>query len=138
MSGRRQRITGQTYAERLLAPPVSFSNGPSWVHESPYMYKDFEEKTPVGVSRLKELAMKRVLSDQRSLTPELFTNVPWDIAHEMWLCLGKRYSPSIIRDWTWFWLFLLDNPAESRPCICGNCSRRPIGTNSEIFHSIDQ
>ncbi|GAD93314.1 conserved hypothetical protein [Paecilomyces variotii No. 5] len=89
MAGRRQRITGQTYAERLLAPPVSFSNGPSWVHESPYLYKDFEEKRPVGASRLKELAMKRVLSDQRSLTPELFANVPWDIAHEMWQCLGR-------------------------------------------------
>ncbi|KAL1854181.1 hypothetical protein Plec18167_000099 [Paecilomyces lecythidis] len=89
MSGRRQRITGQTYAERLLAPPVSFSNGPSWVHESPYLYKDFEEKSPVGVSRLKELAMKRVLSDQRNLTPELFAHVPWDIAHEMWQCLGR-------------------------------------------------
>ncbi|KAJ9297751.1 hypothetical protein DTO271G3_3972 [Paecilomyces variotii] len=89
MSGQLLRITGQTYAERLLAPPVSFSNGPSWVHESPYMYKDFEEKTPVGVSRLKALAMKQALSDQRNLTPELFANVPWDIAHEMWLCLGK-------------------------------------------------
>lgn len=91
MSGRRQRITGQTYAERLLAPPVSFSNGPSWVHESPYLYKDFEEKPQFGASRLKELAMKRTLSDQRSLVAELFANVPWDIANEMWECLGKRY-----------------------------------------------
>jgi hypothetical protein len=38
----------------------------------------------LGAPTLKQLAMKQMLSDQRNLTPALFSNVPWRIASHLW------------------------------------------------------
>lgn len=93
------------------------SSGPSWVHESPFLHvawdenEDEDEKTdnlqegregnakkrktktgvPVGASSLRYLAMRKTLADQRCLRVDMFGDgvVPWNLAREMWECLGK-------------------------------------------------
>lgn len=42
-----------------------------------------------GVPSLRYLAMRQTLADQRYLRPELFKDVPWFMAEEMWDCLGR-------------------------------------------------
>ncbi|KAL4896500.1 hypothetical protein BDV59DRAFT_170801 [Aspergillus ambiguus] len=64
-------------------------NGPSWVHETPYLPPGWEECSPQGASSLRHIAMRRVLSDQRVLTASLFETVPWRIASYLWDCLGQ-------------------------------------------------
>lgn len=82
--------TGLVYTEKMMAPAVGFTKGPSWVHESPFLPIGWEEGSPFGAPSLKHLAMRKTLRDQRNLTPELFANVPWHIASYLWECLGRR------------------------------------------------
>ncbi|KAL2860896.1 uncharacterized protein BJX67DRAFT_325386 [Aspergillus lucknowensis] len=81
--------SGQAYTETVSAPPSLFSNGPAWIHESPFLPSGWEEASPYGASSLMHLAMRRLLSDQRGLTPSLFANVPWRVANYLWDCLGR-------------------------------------------------
>ncbi|KAL4808487.1 hypothetical protein BDV18DRAFT_158576 [Aspergillus unguis] len=83
------RDSGQVYTEAESAAPVALSNGATWVHESPYMPLGWEETSPNEASPLRHLAMRKLLSDQRSLSPSLFTNVPWGIARDIWDMLGR-------------------------------------------------
>lgn len=83
------RRTGQVYSEKTSAPAVAYSKGPSWVHETPFLTRGWEETNEVGAPSLKHSAMKQVLSDQRNLTPQLFVNIPWPIANYLWDCLGR-------------------------------------------------
>ncbi|KAL1988178.1 hypothetical protein VTN96DRAFT_708 [Rasamsonia emersonii] len=85
--------SGQVYTEKEMAPAVGFANGPSWVHESPFLHVDYEERSPLGAPTLRHLATKQTLRDQRNLTPSHFVNVPWSIARHLWDYLsrsGKR------------------------------------------------
>jgi hypothetical protein len=81
--------TGQVYIETVSAPAVALSNGPAWVHESPYLPRGFEEGSVFEASPLRHIAMRKLLLDQRNLTPSLFTNVPWSIASDIWAFLGR-------------------------------------------------
>ncbi|KAL3463173.1 hypothetical protein BJX64DRAFT_257740 [Aspergillus heterothallicus] len=83
------KSTGQEYTEVAFAPASKFSNGPAWIHESPFWPKGWEEGSPHGAFPLKHIAMKKLLSDQRSLTSKLFENVPWQLARYLWDCLGR-------------------------------------------------
>lgn len=80
----------QVYTETMMAPAVGFSNGPSWVHESPFLHVDYEERSPLGAPTLRHLATKQTLRDQRNLTPSHFVNVPWSIARHLWDYLSRR------------------------------------------------
>lgn len=64
--------------------------GPLWVHESPFLTLGWEETSESGAPSLKHSAMRQTLSDQRMLAPDLFTNVPWEVARYLWDCLGRR------------------------------------------------
>ncbi|KAL1968921.1 hypothetical protein VTN77DRAFT_1282 [Rasamsonia byssochlamydoides] len=86
---RIDRASGHVYTEKVMAPAVGFSSGPSWVHESPFLHVDYEERSPSGVPTLKHLATKQTLRDQRKLTPSHFVNVPWPIARHLWDYLGR-------------------------------------------------
>lgn len=73
-----------------MTPALSMSRGTSWVHESPFPPIGWENTNECGSYSLKHSAMKRILSDQRALTPRLFATVPWHIARYLWDCLGRR------------------------------------------------
>ncbi|KAL5337049.1 hypothetical protein BJX70DRAFT_370994 [Aspergillus crustosus] len=81
--------SGQVYTEAVSAPAISVANGPAWVHESPYLPIGWEEGSPAGASPLKHIAMRKLLLDQRNLTPVLFKDVPWSIASYLWDSLGR-------------------------------------------------
>ncbi|KAL4956926.1 hypothetical protein BDW69DRAFT_181061 [Aspergillus filifer] len=83
------KTSGQVYTEVSMGPAVSRPNGPAWVHESPYMPIGWEEGSPFEAAPLRYLAMRKLLADQRNLTPALFTNVPWNLASDCWDCLGR-------------------------------------------------
>lgn len=87
---RVDRTNGQVYTETTMAPALALSRGTSWVHESPYLPLGWEDTNEIGSASLKHSAMKRILSDQRALTPEIFATVPWHIANYLWDCLGRR------------------------------------------------
>ncbi|KAL4930674.1 uncharacterized protein BDV17DRAFT_35987 [Aspergillus undulatus] len=89
------RESGQVYTETVSDPAVSLANGATWVHESPYMPVGWEEGSPFEAPPLRHLAMRKFLSDQRNLTPALFTNVPWRIASDCWDCLGRCNKKSL-------------------------------------------
>ncbi|PLB46853.1 hypothetical protein P170DRAFT_511527 [Aspergillus steynii IBT 23096] len=84
---RIDRRSGQAYVEREMKPLNP--NGPSWVHETPYLPEGWESTSTVGAPTLKHAAMRQTLSNQRRLVPELFANVPWQIASYLWDCLGR-------------------------------------------------
>ncbi|KAE8148153.1 hypothetical protein BDV25DRAFT_158857 [Aspergillus avenaceus] len=88
-SHRLDRRTGQTYSETTSARASVFSKGPSWVHETPFLTRGWEETNEFGSPSLKHSAMRQTLSDQRNLVPQLFENVPWRIAAYLWDCLGR-------------------------------------------------
>ncbi|XHG05349.1 hypothetical protein AWENTII_008577 [Aspergillus wentii] len=69
--------------------------GPSWVHESPFLTEGWENRSKAGSPSLKHSAMRKTLSDQRNLTPQLFANVPWRIASYLWDCLGKSRKQTV-------------------------------------------
>ncbi|KAL2857807.1 hypothetical protein BJY01DRAFT_202254 [Aspergillus pseudoustus] len=83
------KASGQEYTEIVSNPASRFSNGPAWIHESPFWPKGREEGSPNGASPLKHIAMTKLLSDQRALTSKLFENVPWQLASYLWDCLGR-------------------------------------------------
>lgn len=83
--------SGQVYNEIGSAPRRTFVNGPSWVHESPYLPHGWEELSAKGAPSLKHIAMKKVLDDQRVLSASLFGMLPWHIASYLWDCLGRWY-----------------------------------------------
>lgn len=70
-------------------PQSDFGKGPHWLHESPFLPVLWEQTQDIGSPSLKHAAMKRVLSDQSLLKPELFAQVPWHIAEYLWECLGQ-------------------------------------------------
>ena len=82
--------SGQVYTESTIVPSLSSSKGPSWVHETPFLSRGWEETSQTGAPSLQHSAMRQVLSDQRNLQPALFVNVPWRIASYLWDCLGRR------------------------------------------------
>lgn len=67
-----------------------FGRGPHWYHESPFLPFADSEQTHLGSSSLKDTATRRLFKDQSELKPELFENVPWKIAEELWAFLGHR------------------------------------------------
>ncbi|KAL4900515.1 hypothetical protein BDW74DRAFT_161546 [Aspergillus multicolor] len=81
--------SGQVYTETVSTPAISALDGPTWVHESPYLPSGFEEGSPFEASPLRHIAMRKLLLDQRNLSPVLFTNVPWNIAKDIWEFLGR-------------------------------------------------
>jgi hypothetical protein len=84
------RKSGHVYEEQAMAPGLSYSMGPSWVHESPFCTVERDARHHKGATALKECAMEQLLSDQRDLTPELFRHIPWRMASRLWDHLGKR------------------------------------------------
>ena len=86
------RASGQIYTEQTVPLYVyaSSGNGPSWVHESPWMPVCRVENSRTGANTLKHMAMKQTLLDQRRLSPDHFTHVPWSLAAYLWDCLGRR------------------------------------------------
>ncbi|OJJ47518.1 hypothetical protein ASPZODRAFT_52551, partial [Penicilliopsis zonata CBS 506.65] len=64
-------------------------NGPSWVHESPFLTTGWEDISLSGSASLKHMAMRKTLSDQRNLNAKLFEHVPWRIAEYLWGCLKE-------------------------------------------------
>ena len=90
-SRRYDSNNGLVYTETEMAPAVGFSNGPSWVHESPFLPQSrLNNRSSLGAPTLKHLAVKRMLSDQRDLTPALFSNVPWRLASYLWDFLYEK------------------------------------------------
>ncbi|PYI04893.1 hypothetical protein BO78DRAFT_158090 [Aspergillus sclerotiicarbonarius CBS 121057] len=83
------RRSGQVYTESTIVPSLSSSKGPSWVHETPFLPRGWEETSQAGAPSLQHSAMKQLLSDQRNLQPALFVDVPWRIASYLWDCLGR-------------------------------------------------
>lgn len=82
--------SGQVYTERVI-PSLGFANfkGPAWAHESPFLPVGWEEGSPEGANPLKHMAMRQTLSDQRRLTLEHFTHIPWPLARYIWECLAR-------------------------------------------------
>ncbi|RLL95742.1 hypothetical protein CFD26_103683 [Aspergillus turcosus] len=104
------RKSGQVYEEQAMAPSLSFSMGPSWVHESPFRTTERDARHQRGSPSLKECAMEGLLSDQRDLTPELFRHIPWRIASSLWDYLGRRHRRTL-----YMWkLYATAYPAEFR------------------------
>ncbi|KAF4183034.1 hypothetical protein CNMCM8694_005022 [Aspergillus lentulus] len=102
------RKSGQVYEEQAMAPGLSYSMGPSWVHESPFCTVERDARQEKGTLPLKECAMEQFLSDQRNLTPELFRHIPWRMASRLWDHLGKRQRRTL-----YMWkLFATVYPAE--------------------------
>ncbi|KAE8556550.1 hypothetical protein EYB25_001251 [Talaromyces marneffei] len=69
------------------------NKGIAWETESPFLDVDYEAPNAFGVSTLKHLATKKILSDQRNLDQSHFRHIPWPIAEELWQYLtrsGKR------------------------------------------------
>lgn len=85
-----ERKSGQVYEEQAMLPGLSYSMGPSWVHESPFCTVEPNPRHQKGAPSLKECAMEQLLSDQRNLTPELFSHIPWRMASKLWDHFGQR------------------------------------------------
>jgi hypothetical protein len=82
-----ENMAGQVYTERIMGPAVV--DGISWVHETPFLNVDYEERRPFGAPTLKHLATKKTLRDQRNLNLSHFVNIPWAIAKPLWEYLTK-------------------------------------------------
>jgi hypothetical protein len=67
-----------------------FSRGSHWYHESPFLPIGKSRGNEYGASSLKDTATRRLVMDQSALRLELFENVPWKIAKELWEFLGNR------------------------------------------------
>ncbi|KAL2828742.1 hypothetical protein BDW59DRAFT_43485 [Aspergillus cavernicola] len=100
--------SGQVYSETVPAPATLFKNGPAWIHETPFLPQGWEDSSTNGAPSLMHSAMRKILSDQRSLTPTLFANVPWHLASYLWGCLG-RCRKQTLHMWK---LFATAYPAE--------------------------
>ncbi|KKK16088.1 hypothetical protein P175DRAFT_0561181 [Aspergillus ochraceoroseus IBT 24754] len=89
------RASGQAYTESVSAPASEFSNGPSWIHETPFLPIGWEELNDDGAPSLMHSAMRKLLLDQRNITVPLFANVPWKIASYLWDCLGRSQKRTL-------------------------------------------
>ncbi|KAJ5157372.1 uncharacterized protein N7482_008472 [Penicillium canariense] len=67
-----------------------FSRGPHWYHESPFLPLGGNEEKKAGASSLKDTATRCLFMDQSAVKPELFENIPWMIARELWEYLSRR------------------------------------------------
>ncbi|KAH3498753.1 hypothetical protein KXW24_001712 [Aspergillus fumigatus] len=107
-----ERKSGQVYEEQAMLPGLSYSMGPSWVHESPFCTVEPNPRHQKGAPSLKECAMEQLLSDQRNLTPELLSHIPWRMASKLWDHFGQRQRRTL-----YMWkLFATVYPAEFR-CV---------------------
>ncbi|PLB36548.1 uncharacterized protein BDW47DRAFT_132741 [Aspergillus candidus] len=86
---RFDRASGQVFAQRTIKPTASSLHGPAWVHESPFLRHCWDRGGERGAASLKHAAMRQTLSDQRSLSVELFACVPWRVGAYLWGCLGE-------------------------------------------------
>lgn len=73
-----------------MSVALGFVQGIAWETESPFLDVDYEVHNDLGVSSLKHLATKKLLSDQRNLELAHFRHVPWPIAEELWQYLCRR------------------------------------------------
>ncbi|EFQ97621.1 CBS domain-containing protein [Nannizzia gypsea CBS 118893] len=96
------RESGQVYSEEVIrvVPPVSKQRGfgrmgYEWAHESPFLPAGWEAYGPVGAHSLKHMAMRAVLSDQRTLSFSHFQGIPWLIAKYLWECLERSTKKSL-------------------------------------------
>jgi hypothetical protein len=80
----------QAMSEMGTGPAINLANGPSWVHENPFLDIDYQERDNHGSVTLRHLATKMLLRDQRLLNPSLFEGVPWPIAYDLWSYLCDR------------------------------------------------
>ncbi|PKY04144.1 hypothetical protein P168DRAFT_327127 [Aspergillus campestris IBT 28561] len=86
---RFDRASGQVFTQKTLKPAASSIHGPAWVHESPFLRHSWDRGGERGAASLKHAAMRQTLSDQRSLSAELFACVPWRVGAYLWGCLGE-------------------------------------------------
>ncbi|EGE01961.1 CBS domain-containing protein [Trichophyton equinum CBS 127.97] len=90
------RESGQVYTQEVIrvAPSSRRRRGFAWVHDSPLLPAGWEAYSPVGAHSLKHMAMRAVLSDQRTLSTAHFKGVPWSVARYLWdcVCRSKRTS----------------------------------------------
>lgn len=73
-----------------MTAAMGFIKSIAWEIDSPFLDVDYEEPTAFGVSSLKHLATKKVLSDQRNIDQSHFRHIPWPIAEELWQYLTRR------------------------------------------------
>jgi hypothetical protein len=70
-------------------PQANFKRGPHWYHESPFLPYCWEDRRQeLGAPSLKHAARQKALEDQSALRLEMFENIPWPIALELWEYLG--------------------------------------------------
>ena len=86
---RFDQASGQVFNQKTIRPAVSSLHGPAWVHESPFLRHSWDRSGERGAASLKHAAMRQTLSDQRSLSVELFACVPWRVGVYLWGCLGE-------------------------------------------------
>ncbi|KAJ6021020.1 hypothetical protein N7540_006524 [Penicillium herquei] len=66
-------------------PQTNFNRGPLWLHQSPFWPPGSGWPTPPkGTRSLMDTAIRVATKDQSLLKPELFKNIPWHIAEEIW------------------------------------------------------
>jgi len=70
-------------------PQANFKKGAHWYHESPFLPFCWEDRHELGAPSLKHAARQKSLEDQSALKPEMFENIPWPIAFELWEYLGR-------------------------------------------------
>ncbi|KAJ5736920.1 uncharacterized protein N7483_002045 [Penicillium malachiteum] len=71
-------------------PQTNFNRGPLWLHQSPYWPPGSGWPTPPrGTRSLMDTAIRIATKDQSLLTPDLFKNIPWHIAEEIWNHLAQ-------------------------------------------------
>ncbi|EGD97117.1 hypothetical protein TESG_04534 [Trichophyton tonsurans CBS 112818] len=92
------RESGQVYTQEVIrvAPSSRRRRGFAWVHDSPLLPAGWEAYSPVGAHSLKHMAMRAVLSDQRTLSTAHFKGVPWSVASKrtslyLWKIFATAY-----------------------------------------------
>ncbi|KAJ5611736.1 hypothetical protein N7528_008841 [Penicillium herquei] len=66
-------------------PQTNFNRGAHWNHQSPFWPPGSGWPIPTrGARSLKDTAIRLAVKDQSLLTPDLFKNIPWSIAEEIW------------------------------------------------------
>ncbi|CEJ54369.1 hypothetical protein PMG11_00686 [Penicillium brasilianum] len=73
-----------------------FCRGSHWYHESPFLPIGETRGNEPGASSLKDMATRCLVMDQSALKLELFENVPWKIAKELWEFLGNRGKQTLL------------------------------------------
>lgn len=135
------RESGQVYTQEVIrvAPSSRRRRGFAWVHESPLLPAGWEAYSPVGAHSLKHMAMRAVLSDQRTLSTAHFKGVPWSVARYLWDCVCRRYAMAPCRNEYRLVLLLMLALANGQACTYGrslqqltlqNLTRYPIAIYS--------